>query len=189
MHRVVQVRFCGFGGQGVLLMGALLGRAAVLQGLWAAGSSSYGAQARGSACRADVVMAPGPLDYPHLIEADLLVALASEAYDRHLCVLKPRGTVVYDAHAVQPRPGDPRPHVPVPASRAALEHLGSSQPANVILLAAAVAHVRLVDTDALVRALEATVDPAHLETNRRALELGLALGERSRTARSGGHGP
>jgi len=80
---VRQVRICGFGGQGVVLAGVILGEAAVLDGKWAAGASSYGAQARGGYARSDLVISDRPIVYPRVMEADLLVAMAQSAYDRY----------------------------------------------------------------------------------------------------------
>ena len=84
MTSAKQVRLSGFGGQGVVLAGTILGHAAIRDGKWVAGSSSYGAQARGGSARSDVVIADGPVVYPHVIEADILIALSQTAYDKYV---------------------------------------------------------------------------------------------------------
>jgi 2-oxoglutarate ferredoxin oxidoreductase subunit gamma len=175
----LQIRFCGFGGQGILLMGALLGEAAVRQGHWAAGSNSYGAQARGSGCRSDVVVSRDAVDYPHVVEADLLVALAPDAYRTYLRELSPGGIVVHDDPYV-PAIEDPRPRVPVAATRTAVEALGNRQVANMVMLAAAAALTDMAKADALRAAVEHQIAPRFLELNLRAVEMGLAMGERAR---------
>ena len=48
---MIQVRFAGLGGQGILLMGEILGEAAVLDKKYVGQTASYGSEARGSACR------------------------------------------------------------------------------------------------------------------------------------------
>ncbi|GAB4255733.1 2-oxoacid:acceptor oxidoreductase family protein [Deferrisoma sp.] len=171
----VEVLFCGFGGQGVILMGHLLGLAAVAEGLWAAGAGSYGAQARGSACRAGVVLAPEPADFPHVTEPDLLVALAPEAYGRYRPWLRPDGAVVAD-RAVAPAAGDGRPHLGVPAVETARDRLGSPQVANVVLLGAVVGATALVTADAVARAVAESVPARLRDLNQRALEEGSRLG-------------
>ena len=72
MAEKVEVILGGFGGQGIVLMGTVLGAAAVKQGLWASGANSYGAQARGSACKAEVIISPEPVDYPKVMEAAVI---------------------------------------------------------------------------------------------------------------------
>jgi len=171
----VEVLFCGFGGQGVLLMGHLLGLAAVAEGRWAAGAGSYGAQARGSACRAGVVLAPEPADFPHVLEPDLLVALSQDAYERYLPWLAPDGAVLID-RGMAGAPGEARPQLTVPALEVARDVLGNPQVANVVLLGAVAGATGLVGARAIEAALAEAVPPRFLELNRRALAEGVRLG-------------
>ncbi len=177
MADIVQVTVCGLGGQGILLIGGLLGEAAIRDGLWAAGSSSYGAQARGSGCRSELVISREPADFPHVLQADLLVAMAQGAYDQYLAVLGSQGLAVYDHPGVVPRAGDPRPHLGVPATATAVERFGSRQAANIVMLGALAALSRVVSTEALAAAVADSLDPRFREANQRALEAGLGLGE------------
>ena len=59
---MIQVRFAGLGGQGILLMGEILGEAAVLEKKYVGQTASYGAEARGSACKSDVVISDSWID-------------------------------------------------------------------------------------------------------------------------------
>ena len=175
MGDVVQVRFCGFGGQGIVLMGLLLADAAVRDGLWAAGSNSYGAQARGSACQSEAVLSTGPVDFPRVLEADLLVAMSQQAYERFLPDLKPDGLVVYDDPHVQVKQDAPQRHAPVPATRKAVEELGNKQVANTLMLASSVCLTDVVSPEALKEAVRENVPSRFIEINLRALEMGYAL--------------
>jgi 2-oxoglutarate ferredoxin oxidoreductase subunit gamma len=74
MPNIMQVRLAGLGGQGVILAGLLLGQAGVFDGRSVSGSNFYGAQARGSGCKSEIVFSDGPIDFPHLVTADILVA-------------------------------------------------------------------------------------------------------------------
>jgi 2-oxoglutarate ferredoxin oxidoreductase subunit gamma len=180
MLETFQVRFCGFGGQGIVLMGVVLGEAAVREGYWAAGSNSYGAQARGSACLSEVVLSRGPVDFPHVLEADLLVAMSQEAYGRFVSDLKPEGRVLYDDPQVRPEREVPQHHLPVPATRVAVEDLGNRQVANMVILAAAVALCEIVSPETLQLAVEGTVSSRFRAINRKALEVGFEIGEAAR---------
>ena len=76
-----EVRICGFGGQGIVLAGVVLGEAAVKAGHQAVQTQSYGPEARGGAARAEVVIADGPISYPRVLLADVVVALSQPGYD------------------------------------------------------------------------------------------------------------
>ncbi len=177
MTEILQVRFGGWGGQGVLLMGAILGDAAVRDGLWAAGSDSYGAQARGSACCAEVVLADEPVDFPHVLRADLLVVMSQESYEAFLPEMGEGGVVIRDDRGVTPRAAAVQLHVPIPAADTASRELVNAQVANVVLLAATVALTGVVSTGALRDALGERVPHSMREINREALERGFALGK------------
>jgi 2-oxoglutarate ferredoxin oxidoreductase subunit gamma len=76
MTEIKQVRLSGLGGQGIVLSGMLLGQAGVMEGKYIAGSNSYGAQARGSGCKSEIVFSDSPINYPHLTISDVLVAMS-----------------------------------------------------------------------------------------------------------------
>ncbi len=64
MSEITQIRLSGFGGQGVVLAGVLLGEAGVIDGKFVSGSNSYGAQARGSGCKSEIVFSRSRLIFP-----------------------------------------------------------------------------------------------------------------------------
>jgi 2-oxoglutarate ferredoxin oxidoreductase subunit gamma len=117
------------------------------------------------------------VDFPHVLEADVLVAMSQEAYLRFLPELRPGGWVVSDAPQVRPRPGAAQVHVPIAATDTALKALGARQAANVILLAAAVAVTEVVSRASLKAAVEEGVAERFRSLNCRALELGFSLGD------------
>ena len=75
-----QVRFAGFGGQGIVLAGMILGKAAALfENVNAVMTQSYGPEARGGACSADVIISENKINYPRVTVPDILVLMAEEA--------------------------------------------------------------------------------------------------------------
>ena len=76
MTWMTQVRLSGFGGQGIVMAGLLLGEAGVIEGRYVSGSNFYGAQARGSECRSEIVFSAAPIDFPQIIIADVLVSMS-----------------------------------------------------------------------------------------------------------------
>lgn len=180
MAEKVQVCFGGLGGQGIVLMGTVLGAAAVKQGFWAAGSNSYGAQARGSACRAEVVVSSQPVDFPRVIRPDLLVILSQEAYRKFLPELGKEGLVIYDSPGVRPEQESCVVHLGVQGTDLALETLGSAQAANMVFLGVLSGLTRLVSLDSLLEAAKEGVPQKFQDMNRRALEEGFSLGSEAR---------
>ena len=75
-----QVRFAGFGGQGIVLAGKILGQAVALhEGTNAVMTQNYGPEARGGACSADVIISAKPIHYPRVTTPDVLVLMSEEA--------------------------------------------------------------------------------------------------------------
>lgn len=165
-----RVLFCGFGGQGVVLAAEILGHAAMLSGRWAAQSSAYGAEARGSASSSEVIISDSWIAYPKVEEADILVAMHQSGYDQHLSRLHPQGLVIFDSSLVTPQ--DRERHYAVPATRLAREELGNPVVANMIMLGALVEVTRIIPREKLIEAIQAHVPPHFLQVNLRAEELG-----------------
>ncbi|MGD8388221.1 MAG: 2-oxoacid:acceptor oxidoreductase family protein [Desulfobacteraceae bacterium] len=175
-RRVTQIRIGGFGGQGVVLAGTLLGHAAVRDGLWVSGSNAYGAQARGGAARSEVVISSNPISFPHVLRADILAVLSQSAYDVFSQNLAEQGAVVlHDATLVAPRALDGVRQIPVPATETAVSEFGDSQVANIVLLGATVLLTGVVSAEALEQTIREQVDPRFLDLNLRALARGLTI--------------
>lgn len=175
---LIQIRFAGLGGQGIILMGEILGEAAALDKKYVAQTSSYGAEARGSACRADVVISDSWIDYPEVTEADILVCMWQGAYDLNIGKVNPdNGLIFYDAQLVKPSQESKLKHIAVPATEKALSQLGNRMVANMLLLGAVVKIKNLVSREALEKALQHRIFASILELNKKALELGFEIAD------------
>ena len=167
----MQIRFGGYGGQGIVLAGTLLGKAASLfDGKEAVFTQAYGPEARGGASRADVIIADEPIDYPYVTHPDVLVVLFQEAYTLFGKQLKPGGVLIVEEDLVRLDDTAP-PASLLPASRMA-EELGNRIVTNVIVLGFLVGRTGVVSRDAAEQALRATVKPKALDLNLRAFEAG-----------------
>ncbi len=177
MGQIKQALICGYGGQGIVLAGTILGQAAFNDGKWVGGTNSYGAASRGGACRSEVVISGQPIIFPYVIEVDILIAMYQTAYDKYIGeVRREEGVVVYDDRFVAPGKVDGVRQVPVPATRTALEELNSELVANVVMLGAAVEVTGLVTKDALRSAVAETVAERLRELDLKAVEVGFRLG-------------
>ena len=98
----LEVRLSGFGGQGIVLAGNILGRSVVLfEGKNAVFTQSYGPEARGGACSADVVISEGTIHYPKVIQPDILVFMSEEAKNTYGKLIEPETTVIIDRDLVR----------------------------------------------------------------------------------------
>lgn len=171
---VIGVRFSGVGGQGIVLAGRLLGKAASLfDGKDAVCTQSYGPEARGGASRADVVISDHRVDYPFVIDADVLAVFFQEAYMMFRSHLKNDGLLLVDDLLVQPDADDANLHL-VPATRTA-EKLGTRMAANVVMLGYLVGATGIVSIDAVEQSIRTSLKPGILDLNLKAFESGLTL--------------
>ena len=174
----MEVQFAGFGGQGIVLAGYLLGKAlAVYEGRNASMTQSYGPEARGGACSSGVVISPNPnelVDYPKVRQPDILVVMSQEAFTTYLPRLKPGGTLIYDSDLVEPgNLPEAIAAYPVPATRMAETEVGKRIVANVVMLGALVALTGIVSKEAMEEAIRTTVKPDYVELNLKALSVGM----------------
>jgi 2-oxoglutarate ferredoxin oxidoreductase subunit gamma len=178
---IIDVRFGGVGGQGIVLAGRLLGKAASLyDGKDAVVTQSYGPEARGGASRADVVISDHRVDYPFVLDADVLAVFFQEAYMSFRDRLKPDGLLLVDDLLVKPDREHDNLHA-VPATRIA-EELGNKMAANVVMLGYLIASTNIVSTGSVEKAVRSTLKPSILDMNLKALETGMELAKENAAA-------
>lgn len=167
-----EIRIAGFGGQGVVLAGYVLGKAvALFSEEEAVMTQSHGPEARGGASSADLVISAEPIAYPFVQQPDILVALSQEAYSKFRPTAKSEAIVLIDQDLVKPEVGDQVHRIP--ATRLA-EDLGRRIVANVVMLGFFTAVTGLVGPQAMLKALESSVKSKTFELNLNAFHTGLA---------------
>lgn len=170
-----ETRIAGFGGQGVVTAGYILGRAACLfDKKNATQTQSYGPEARGGACTSEVVISEDLIDYPKVIKPDVLVAMSQEAYSQYYQDVKDGGIIILDKDlvSVENRRKDVR-YYEIP-STAVAEQLGNKIVANIVMLGTLVALTGVVSKEAIRQSVEDRF-PKQAELNLRALEEGRNL--------------
>jgi len=175
MGNIVQVRLAGFGGQGIVFMGIILGQAGALESRHVAGSNSYGAQARGSACRSEVILSDEPIDFPHVIKADVLVVLSQGAYVAFGNDVTDSGLLLFDKTQVKPDNAKRMRNLGIPASEYALEILKTRQVANMVMLGALISPTNVVSGDAVKKALAMHAGEPFRDSNLAAFAGGMEL--------------
>jgi len=167
MPKRVEVRISGLGGQGVVLAGEILGRAAVYDGKYAVQTQSYGAEARGSAAKSEVIISDKKIGFPKVRKCDILVTMSQSALNKHLDDLKENGILLADRDKIKEMPKIKAKVFSVPATRIAETELKSRIYANVIMLGALTKITGIVSEETVKKAI---VDSVSEDTKERNLE-------------------
>lgn len=174
---LTEIRFAGFGGQGILLAANLIGKAAAIhEGGYATMTQNYGPEARGGASSAQLVISDEPILYPYVTREDILVALSQEAYARFSPNIKPNGMLIVEEDLV--RVSEVPPGVSVfglPATRIA-EELGKKVVLNLVMVGFFAALSRLFKEESYRKAITESVPKALLDLNLKAFDAGFARG-------------
>ena len=174
-----EIIITGFGGQGIILAGNILGKAATLfEKKNATLIQSYGPEARGGACAAQVVVSEDNIEYPYVENPNILVCMSQEAFDKNIAKLIKGGMLFTDSELVKIGPqGVPEgaKSYSIPATSFA-EEMGVKMMANIIMLAFVTAITRLVTYDALKKAVIASVPKRTEEKNLSGMERGFQYG-------------
>ena len=175
--QLTEIRVAGFGGQGVILSAVVLGKAAsIYQGAFATMTQNFGPEARGGACSAQLILSDSPVLYPYVTRPDILVVMSQEAYTRFAPELKEGGTLIVEEDLVRVSELNRCVRVyGVPATRIA-EGLGKRMVLNSVMVGFFTAITRLLDADAVRKAVSDSVPPSFRELNLEAFEKGLAYG-------------
>jgi len=170
-----EIRFAGFGGQGLLLAGILLGKTAALYaGQQAAQTQSYGTEARGGASQCNLVIDDQEITYVGVVNPDVFVVMSQEAYDKLIGEVKEGGLVFYDSDLVKVKENPRLRQIPIPSTSAA-KGLGKQMVANVVMLGAMIEGTKAIDGDLVKTCLKESVPPGTEELNLKAFDLGRSL--------------
>ncbi|MDD5288786.1 MAG: 2-oxoacid:acceptor oxidoreductase family protein [Dehalococcoidales bacterium] len=183
MTNKYEIRLCGYGGQGVILAGFIIGQAvSVYEKKHAIFIQDYGPEARGGACRADVIVANEPILYPYIDVPSALVAMSQEAYQKYLPKIRQDTVIIIDEDMVVPEKNSNLNLVMMPARKIA-EELGRMAVANVVMLGFLTAVTNVVSVDAMQKSILASIPKGTEKLNMEAFERGYASARNSRAAR------
>jgi 2-oxoglutarate ferredoxin oxidoreductase subunit gamma len=172
-----EIRLTGFGGQGIILSGYIIGKAAAIHDKkQATFTQSYGPESRGGACSAQVIISDEPINYPHLIDPAILVVMSQEAYNEYASTLRDRALLIVDEALVETGEVDGNVKLlSVPATRLA-EELGRKIVANIVMLGFFASVTDVVSVEAMREAVRTSVPKGTEEFNLKAFEKGYEYG-------------
>ena len=172
-----QVRIAGFGGQGIVLAGKILGQAAAIhEGANAVMTQSYGPEARGGACSADVIASAARIHYPRVTRPDILVLMSEEAARTYGPKAAEDATVLVNEDLVKTVPEGAGLRVfKIPATKIA-ESLGRRIMANIVMLGFVSAVTGVVSREAMREAVLQNIPPGTEKMNLAAFDAGCEHG-------------
>jgi len=171
----IEVRIGGLGGQGVVLAGQILGRAAVYDGKNVVQTQSYGAEARGSMAKSEVIISDDKIGFPVVRKCDILMAMNQEALDINLKDLKEDGLLIVDSTYVRKFPEIKAKIFKIPATENTEKAFGTKIYANMLMLGALTKITSMVSENAMEKAIEDTVEKKAANINKQAYKKGQEL--------------
>jgi 2-oxoglutarate ferredoxin oxidoreductase subunit gamma len=176
---MTEIRFSGFGGQGIIRCGLITGKAlAIYDNKHATMTQSFGPEARGSACSSQLVVSDDRVLYPYISLPEILISMSQEAYDKYEPELRDDGILIIDKDLVKTRP--PRGKIEtyaIPSTRFA-EELGNRIIANLVMLGFFTAVTKIVSPEAMKKALPGLVPSRFLDLNIKAFDKGYEYGKK-----------
>jgi len=167
-----EIRLCGFGGQGIILAGFIVGQAAaVYEGKYSVFIQDYGPEARGGSCRADIVISDEPILYPYIDKPTILVAMSQAAYDKYFPQIRNDTIVAIDEDLVVPGDTEDKELLLMPARRIA-EGLGRVAVANSAMIGYMTGKVGIISIDSMKQSIASSVPQNTDVLNLKAFEEG-----------------
>jgi len=174
-----EIRIAGFGGQGVILAGMILGKGAtIFENRHATLVQSFGPEARGGSCSAQVVLSDQPIAYPYVARPRVLVAMSQEAFERFAPDVVAGGTLIYEQDLVKLH--DVRADLKtfgIPATRIA-EELRRKMVLNIVMVGFVTAVTGMVGVDAVRKAVMDSVPKGTEHLNVAAFDKGYEYGRK-----------
>ncbi len=177
-----EIRIAGFGGQGIIMAGIVIGKAASLyDDIYAVQTQSYGPEARGGASRAEVVISTEEIDYPKVQKPDILVAMSHPALMAYLDDLKDGGILIADPDMIMEEEVMPfiQEHninyFKAPVTRTAEDKIGLKIVANIVMIGAVTRATNIISEEAARNAIKDSVPPGTEDKNLAAFEAGEAI--------------
>ncbi len=171
-----EILITGFGGQGIVLAGLIVGKAASLGDKRESTlTQSYGPEARGGACSAQVIISDATIHYPYVRHPDILVCMSQGGYDKYIEILRDESTLIVDQDLVLAEKIKRSDYFAVPATRMA-EELGRKMMANIVMLGFVTAVTGAVTVDSARATVEGSVPKGTEKLNLSAFNKGYDYG-------------
>lgn len=174
MKNLYEIRLSGSGGQGLITMGMIMGEAAALfDNKYVVQTQSYGPEARGGYCKAELIISNKKVHNPKPQKPDILLTLSQPAYDMYIDDVKKDAIIIVDSSLVKYKKA--KGVFPIPITKYAIEKIGLRVTANVVAIGVISSLTGIVSFEALERALLNRIPPGTEEINKKALHFGKTI--------------
>jgi len=172
-----EIKIGGFGGQGVILSGYIIGRAAAIYDQkHATMIQAFGPEARGSACSSQVIVSSEAIAYPYITSPEIMVVMSQEAYTKFSPELAQHGILITEEELVQTHNlRKDLTHFSIPATRFA-EELGKKMVLNIVMMGFMTAVTGIIDPEAMRKAVTVSVPKGTETLNLNAFNKGYEYG-------------
>ncbi len=173
---MTEMRFAGFGGQGIIRSGIIVGRAvSIYDEGFATMNQSFGPEARGGACSSQLVVSDKKILYPYVVKTDFLIAMSQEGYNKFEPEVKDNGVIIIDEDLVET--DTKKKILSIPSTRIA-EQTGHRIFANVVMLGFVTATTGVVSLEAMRKTIPESVPERFIDKNMKAFEEGYEFGKK-----------
>ena len=178
----INMQFCGFGGQGIILSAVIFGTTAVTKaGMNAVQTQSYGSEARGGECQAEIIVSKETIDSPLADQMDILISMSQSALTKYLPRLKSGGSLIFDPEFVERPDRSDIIAIEVPAAQMAGE-IGVKLAANMVMLGFLQQATGLFTENNLFETIRENVPEGFIDVNLEAARRGIGLAKDNRVA-------
>lgn len=178
MKKNIEIRIAGFGGQGIIMAGYIIGKAAAIyDNKYSTLIQSFGPEARGSSCSAQVIISDSQILYPYLIKPGISIFLSRDSYEKFNSELEDGGIMLIEKDLVQPQKHAGIKIFAIPATRLA-EEMGRKIVTNIIMVGFFAACTQITSYEATKNAVESSVPPGTEALNIKAFEAGFEYGKK-----------
>jgi 2-oxoglutarate ferredoxin oxidoreductase subunit gamma len=177
-NKDIEIRIAGFGGQGIILSGYIIGKAAAIyDNRFSTLIQSFGPEARGSSCSAQLIISDSQILYPYMVTPDVSVILSRDAYEKFSEEMINGGIMLIEKDLVHPEKTPKNVSIyAIPATRLA-EDMGRKIVMNIITVGFFSAITNITSYEATRKAVETSVPPGTEELNLKAFDTGYEYGK------------
>ena len=168
--------FSGSGGQGIITAAVILAEAAVLyENLNAVQSQAYGPAARGGSTRSDIIISDSDINFPKVIQPNVLICLTQEAYNTFYPIIRPGGLLITDTRFVKTEKKVDAQQRELPMYQSIMDEIGKPIVLNICMLGAVISFTKIVESESIMKILTSRIPSSFLDMNQKALNLGMEL--------------
>ena len=178
LNKNIEIRIAGFGGQGIILSGYIIGKAAAIyDNKFSTLIQSFGPEARGSSCSAQLLISDSQILYPYLVTPDISVILSRDAYEKFSEDMVNGGIMLIEKDLVHPEKTPKNVSMyAIPATRLA-EDMGRKIVMNIITVGFFSAITNVTSYEATRKAVETSVPSGTEQLNLKAFDTGYEYGK------------